>query len=76
MKKIIWLLTVSFLLTKLFAQNTENLITSAEKTGAQVYWDSLSGSGLLEKNGHQISFRAGDNLVLQDYKTLAITDAP
>ncbi|MBR4463668.1 MAG: N-acetylmuramoyl-L-alanine amidase [Treponema sp.] len=76
MKKIIWLLTVSFLLTKLFAQNTENLITSAEKTGAQVYWDSLSGSGLLEKNGHQISFRAGDNLVLQDYKTIAITDAP
>lgn len=59
-----------------FAQNTENLILSAEKTGAQVYWDALLGTGILEKNGHQLSFRVGDAVVLKDYKTLALTDAP
>lgn len=76
MKRLTLFLTAFFFSLGAFAQNTENLITSAEKTGAQVYWDSLSGAGLLEKNGHQISFRAGDNFVLQDYKTIALTDAP
>ena len=65
------------LLSPLFAQSASlNLIAESEKLGATVYWDSLSGSGLLEKNGHQVSFRAGDGFVLQDYKKLALTDAP
>ncbi|MBQ6781291.1 MAG: N-acetylmuramoyl-L-alanine amidase [Treponema sp.] len=79
MKRIACFCTILFLSFAVFAQdagNTENLITSAEKTGAQVYWDSLSGAGILEKNGHQLSFRAGDNFVLQDYKKIALTDAP
>lgn len=76
MKKFFCFCTIMLLLTSAFAQNTENLITSAEKSGAMVYWDSLSGAGILEKNGHQLSFHAGDNVVLQDYKTLALVDAP
>ena len=76
MKKRLCIFVIVVLSSVAFAQNTENLVTSAEKTGAQVYWDSLSGTGILEKNGHQLSFRAGDAVVLQDYKTIALTDAP
>ncbi len=76
MKKRLCFFVIVVLVAAVFAQNTENLVASAEKTGAQVYWDSLSGTGILEKNGHQLSFRAGDAVVLQDYKTIALTDAP
>ncbi|MDE6706118.1 MAG: N-acetylmuramoyl-L-alanine amidase [Treponemataceae bacterium] len=76
MKNRLCIFVIVVLISAAFAQNTENLVTSAEKTGAQVYWDSLSGTGILEKNGHQLSFRAGDAVVLQDYKTIALTDAP
>ena len=77
MKRIFLFLTVLFSLFTVYAQSANlNLITESEKLGATVYWDSLSGAGLLEKNGHQISFRAGDSFVLQDFKKLALTDAP
>ena len=78
MKRRVFLFLALFsLIHALFAQNADlNLITESAKRGATVYYDSLSGSGLLEKNGHQISFRAGDAFVLQDYKKLAITDSP
>ena len=77
MKKAFLFLTLLFSLFAIHAQSANlNLITESEKLGDTVYWDSLSGSGLLEKNGHQVSFRAGDGFVLQDYKKLALTDAP
>ena len=41
-----------------------------------LYWDSLSECGILEKNGHQLSFRNGESLVLLDSVKMAITDAP
>ena len=31
---------------------------------------------MLEKNGHLVSFRAGDSLVLQDFTVLRLSDAP
>jgi N-acetylmuramoyl-L-alanine amidase len=57
---------------------TENiqLLDKAESSGILIYWDSLSRTGLMEKNGHQISFRAGDNIVLLDNRKLSVTDAP
>lgn len=74
---VILLLTMISLLSRIYSQSVGlDLISESEKLGAAVYWDSLSGTGLLEKNGHQISFRAGDGFVLQDYKKLALTDAP
>ncbi len=76
-RRLFLFLTIFSLLSRGFSQSaTLNLISESEKLGATVYWDSLSGAGLLEKNGHQISFRAGDGFVLQDYKKLALTDAP
>ncbi len=52
------------------------ILEAAENMGAELFWDSLSGTGVLQKNGHQLSFRAGESLVLLDYKKLSITDSP
>jgi N-acetylmuramoyl-L-alanine amidase len=41
-----------------------------------VYWDSLSESGMIEKNGHQLSFRNGESIVLLDSLKMMITEAP
>ncbi len=60
----------------LFPQADLNLLDSAAKAGVTVYWDTLSQSGILEKNGRQVSFRAGDRLVLLDNSRLSISDAP
>ena len=58
------------------ASETTGLAEKAAEQGILVYWDTLSQTGLLEKNGHQISFRPGDALVLLDNRKLSITDAP
>lgn len=75
MRKRLVFALLSFFMFHIYPQNL-NLLSEAEKCGAQIYWDSLSGTGLLEKNGHQVSFRAGDSFVLHDYKKLVLTDAP
>lgn len=78
MRKKIYLLifTSLFSILSLFADNSISLMESAKKNGMTVYWDSLSESGLIEKNGHQISFRNNDQIVIMDSILLKITDAP
>ena len=49
-----------------YAAERIELLKKAEASGILLYWDSLSETGLMEKNGHQISFRAGDSVVLLD----------
>ena len=78
MKKILQKLTVLlFLFAASFAcAQSLNLVDEAAKSGMTVYWDSLSGAGILEKNGHQISFKTGDNFILEDYTKIVFTDSP
>lgn len=59
-----------------FAANDIALLQQAKNTGMTLYWDSLSESGMLEKNGHQLSFRNGEQVILLDNILLKITDAP
>ncbi len=59
----------------IFAQDV-NLTSLAEKSGIMIYWDSLSRNGLLEKDGHRISFKVGDAFVLEDFKSLVELDSP
>ena len=61
---------------QIYAAETIELLKKAEASGILLYWDSLSETGLMEKNGHQISFRAGDSVVLLDNRKLSVTDAP
>jgi len=60
----------------IYAVNSLNLFIESSKIGVSVYWDSLSETGMLEKAGHQISFRADDPFVLRDYEKITLTDAP
>jgi len=76
MKKILTFLITAVLSFSLYAENNLKLIEQAQKSGAEFYFDDMSGEGVLEKNGHQISFKADDPYVLQDYKKLALTEAP
>ena len=48
----------------------------AAESGMTLYWDTLSASGIIEKNGHQISFQAENPLCMLDSSALIITDAP
>ena len=53
-----------------------DLTDNAQKNGITFYWDPLTSSGILEKNGHQVSFQSGDDFVLQDYRTVMKEDVP
>ena len=46
--------------------NSIQLLKNVQENAIVFYWDTLSSTGILEKNGHQISFRAGDNLLVMD----------
>jgi len=70
------LLTTLTLINIAFAANDIPLLDKSKTSGMTVYWDSLSESGMLEKNGHQLSFRNGEGLVLLDSVRMMITDAP
>ena len=78
LKKIITALSLCILAasTVLYASNDIDLLETAKKSGMTIYWDSLSESGMIEKNGHQLSFRNGEGIVLLDSLRMMITDAP
>ena len=59
----------------LFAQDL-SLLEQSAKNGQSLYWDTLAQSGVLEKNGRQISFQANSNVILLDNEKFALTDAP
>lgn len=60
----------------LFAANNISLIDSAKENGMTLYWDSLSESGLLEKNGHQFTFRKDHSVALLDSQKIVMVDPP
>ena len=75
-KKISLLFILSLICNIIFAINDIALLEKSKTNGMSLYWDSLSECGILEKNGHQLSFRNGESLVLLDSVKMAITDAP
>lgn len=83
MKKILTVLALFCISISLYAAEqadnkkvNKDLIQISESKGIFLYWDTLSSTGLLEKNGHQISFRTGDNVVLLDNSKISVTQAP
>ena len=76
LKKLASLITTIFLCAAIFAANDIDLLDKAKKNGMTIYWDSLSESGMIEKNGHQLSFRNGEKMVLLDSIRMMITEAP
>ena len=76
MKKNILVLVIFSLVFSLFAVNDISLMDTAKKEGITLYWDSLSETGMLEKNGHQITFRKDESIVMLDNVRFELTDAP
>ena len=79
MKRLVFTILAALLLfSHVFAENAKpaDFLAGAQKAGMTFYWDPLTSSGLIEKNGHRISFHAGDDFVLQDYKTVLNEKAP
>ncbi|MCR5063701.1 MAG: N-acetylmuramoyl-L-alanine amidase [Treponema sp.] len=58
------------------AANDISLMEKSKTNGMTIYYDSLSQSGIIEKNGHQLTFRMGEQIVLLDSLQMMITDAP
>ena len=58
------------------AQAQVSLADTAKRLGAELFWDPLSGSITLSCNSHLVSFRVDEELVLFDYRELALFDAP
>ncbi len=76
LKKIASIIGLLLLAVNLFAVNDIALLEKSKNSGMTIYWDSLSETGMIEKNGHQLSFRNGEGLVLLDSIRVMITDAP
>ncbi|MDY2925374.1 MAG: N-acetylmuramoyl-L-alanine amidase, partial [Treponema sp.] len=72
--KFFYALQVIFLFLFPVKAFSVDLIAEAAKTGTVIYWDPLAESGLLEKNGHQISFHAGDNVAILDNRRLILIE--
>ncbi|MDR2898419.1 MAG: N-acetylmuramoyl-L-alanine amidase [Spirochaetaceae bacterium] len=49
---------------------------AASRLGAALYWDPLAGAGILVRDGHQMSFRAGQDMALLDYKDVIRIQSP
>ena len=52
------------------------LTEKSKEYGMNLYYDSLSESGMLEKNGHFVSFRTNESIILFDGTLMKLTDAP
>lgn len=71
------ILALLLLVLPLFAEpSSVYLQDEAKKLGAELFWDPLSGSVTVAKNGHLVNFRVGERLVIFDYRELALMDAP
>lgn len=75
LKNRCFLIFFAFFCVPLFA-GQHLLNEKAAESGMALYWDTLSASGIIEKNGHQISFQAENPLCMLDSSALIITDAP
>ncbi len=76
-KKWILLTAIVFFSFPLWVVATDlNLVTEADRNGMELHWDPYNRSGMLEKNGHYISFSAGNGFVLKDFVLLVKEDAP
>ena len=76
LKRFISVISLIFICTMLFAENDIALLDKCKNSGMTIYWDSLSETGMIEKNGHQLSFRNGEGMILLDSIRIMITDAP
>lgn len=60
-----------------FAQVPDkDLVDEIKKSGISLYWDSLSNTGILEKNNQHLVFRPDQNIVLYNSSKIGYIDSP
>ena len=78
-KKIIFFTFILFFIfSKGFSENIQdkNLLDVAKTNGITLYWDSFSNTGILEKNGQQVTFKTDQNFILLNSTKVVFADAP
>lgn len=78
-RKIFLFILIFSIFFTLFAQVPENYVNLQKEVAnlaAFLYWDPLSGTILLQKNGHHISFGLESQLALFDFKQFHLIDEP
>ncbi len=58
------------------SKNSLNLIQKSSEMALSLYWDTFTSSGIIEKDGHQITFQNQSPVILFDNKEFNLTDAP
>ena len=77
-KKIIFFTFILFFIfSKGFSENIQdkNLLDVAKTNGITLYWDSFSNTGILEKNGQQVTFKTDQNFILLNSTKVVFADA-
>lgn len=73
---ILWAFQVLPLASQDSSRTLITLQAMGKSLSARIFWDPVSGIAVLEKNGHLVNFRAGDALVLLDYREAVLLDPP
>ncbi len=77
--KTIFILITLFLVSNAQAQIPKGYMSLQDialRTDSNLYWDSMSSSGMFEKNGHFLNFSVGSPLVIFDYTKTDIVSMP
>ncbi len=53
-----------------------SLLEASENLGSSLFWDPITNSGILEKNGNSVSFALNQEIVVYNFRDFAITEPP
>lgn len=53
-----------------------SLLEASENLGSSLFWDPITNSGILEKNGNSVSFALNQEIVVFNFRDFAITEPP
>ena len=79
MKKKLFILLLCIFLTNVYSQILEGhspIEDVAASTESTLYWDSLTGKGMYEKEGHYLSFSIDSPMLVFDFTHAYIVDEP
>ncbi len=77
-KALLCLITILTIVHLLFAEIPKGYVTLdtlQKETQSTLYWDSITDTGILEKNGHQLIFTTNSQIALLDYSKLTLIDS-
>jgi N-acetylmuramoyl-L-alanine amidase len=78
--KILLFLILTFSNINIFAKEGSieyiSLTEASTQLGANLFWDPISSSGILEKNGNSVSFALNQEIVVYNFRDFAISSPP